>query len=120
MILIIRSKADDDTLKKVSSDFDGYIKFVVDIQRKILTAGGMRHSDGEEMLLKDGSRQQNLWGGGLDLETGEIDFDSMINYGPVIITQAVKCCYLKFERKWKKLCVIYYDKNCYGCQRFNT
>lgn len=38
--------------------------------------------EGEELLLKEGSKQENLWGGGLDLETGEIDFDSMINLRP--------------------------------------
>ncbi|MBI2329862.1 hypothetical protein HYU94_00525 [Candidatus Daviesbacteria bacterium] len=60
----------------------GYIKFVVDIEKKILTAGGLRHFDGEQLLLQNGSKQANLWGGGLDLETGEIDFDSMINIRP--------------------------------------
>ena len=40
------------------------------------------HVDGEQLLLEDGSKQKDLWGGGLDLETGEIDFDSMINIRP--------------------------------------
>ena len=57
-------------------------KVVVDCKRKILSAGGKRHADGEELLLKDGSKQKDLWGGGLDLETGEIDFDPMINIRP--------------------------------------
>ena len=39
--------------------------------------------DGEQLLLKDGSRQEDLWGAGLDLETNEMDFDSMINLRPV-------------------------------------
>ena len=38
--------------------------------------------DGEQLLLKDGSRQEDLWGAGLDLETSEMDFDSMINLRP--------------------------------------
>jgi hypothetical protein len=38
--------------------------------------------DGEQMLLKDGSKQEDLWGAGLDLETNEMDFDSMINLRP--------------------------------------
>jgi hypothetical protein len=32
--------------------------------------------------LEDGSRQEDLWGAGLDLETGEMDFDSLINLRP--------------------------------------
>ncbi len=80
--MIIKSKADEETLKKIAEDLEGYIKVVVDIERGILTAGGLRHFEGEELLLKDGSVQKDLWGGGLDLETNEIDYDSMINIRP--------------------------------------
>ena len=82
MILLITSKADQETLKKVGEDFSGYIKVVVDIERRILAAGGAKHVDAEQMLLKDGSKQEDLWGGGFDVETGEIDFDSVINLRP--------------------------------------
>lgn len=82
MVILITKKADEEALKKAAEDLEGYIKFVVDMERKILTAGGQRHVEGEQMLLKEGSKQENLWGGGLDLETGEIDYDSMINIRP--------------------------------------
>lgn len=35
MLLIIRAKTDSETRKKVAEDLKGYIKVVVDIQRKI-------------------------------------------------------------------------------------
>ena len=43
-----------------------------------------RHFEGEQVLLKKGSKQKDLWGGGLDLEleTVEIDFNSFINIRP--------------------------------------
>ena len=66
----------------VASDLQGYIKVVVDIRRNILTAGGERHVDGEQLLLIDGSHQFDLWGGGFDTETKEIDYNSMINLRP--------------------------------------
>lgn len=77
MLLIIRTKIDQDTRGKISQDLKGYIKVVVDVRRKILSAGGQKYVDGEQMLLKDGSRQEDLWGAGLDLETNEMDFDSI-------------------------------------------
>ena len=43
MLLLITSKINDGDLKKVAEDLEGYIKFVVDIEKEILTAGGMRH-----------------------------------------------------------------------------
>lgn len=82
MLLLIEEKISTENLKKVAEDFEGYIKVVVDIERDILTAGGKRHFDGEQLLLQNGSDQKNLWGGGLDLETGETDYDSMINLRP--------------------------------------
>ncbi len=82
MLLIIKQKASEEILKKVAEDLDGYVKVVVDIHRKILSAGGKLHVDGEKILLQDGSKQSDVWGGGLDLETGSVDFDSMINLRP--------------------------------------
>ena len=82
MVSIIRTKIDPETRKKIAEDLKGYIKVVVDVQRRILAAGGEKHVDGERLLLKDGSRQEDLWGAGFDLVTGEIDFDSLINLRP--------------------------------------
>ena len=82
MLLIIHSEVDVETREKVAEDFKGYIKVVVDVKRKILSAGGEKYSYGEQLLLKDGSKQEYLWGAGLDLETNEMDFDSMINIRP--------------------------------------
>ena len=82
MLLIIRNKIQPEAGKQIAEDLNGYVKVVVDIRRKILSAGGQKHVDGEQLLLKDGSRQEDLWGAGLDLETKEIDFDSLINLRP--------------------------------------
>jgi hypothetical protein len=80
---IIRSKIDPESRKKIAQDLKGYIKVVVDVRRRVLAAGGQKHVDAERLLLEDGSRQEDLWGAGLDLETGEIDFDSLINLRPM-------------------------------------
>ena len=82
MLSIVRVKVDSEFLKRVAEDLRGYIKVVVDVRRGILSAGGSKHVDGEQLLLKDGSRQEDLWGAGFDLENREMDFDSMINLRP--------------------------------------
>lgn len=82
MLILLSSKATDDQIRQASEDLDGYIKFVVDIEKKVLTIGGTKHVDGEKLLLDSGSSQRNLWGGGYDTQTKEIDFDSMINIRP--------------------------------------
>lgn len=82
MILIITKKATEEELQKMAEDLEGYIKVVVDVKREILTGGGKKHVDGEQILLKEGSHQDDLWGGGFDLESGGIDYNSMINIRP--------------------------------------
>lgn len=83
MLITINKKATGEEIKKMAEDFDGYVKVVVDIKKNILTGGGKRHFDGEQKLLNDGSNQSDLWGGGVDLETKEIDYNSIINLRPV-------------------------------------
>jgi len=82
VIIVFKNRATKGELEKVAKDLNGYIKFVVDLKKKTLTAGGKMHLEGEQVLLKDGSSQTDLWGGGYDLESGEVDFDSMINIRP--------------------------------------
>lgn len=82
MLLLITKKATKKVVGKVTEDLDGYIKVVVDVEKNILAAGGERHFQGEELLLKRGSKQKNLWGGGIDWETKEIDYNSIINLRP--------------------------------------
>ena len=82
MIIILTKKITSEQLKQVSEDIEGYVKFVIDLERQILAAGGRMHFEDEKELLDNGSKQENLWGGGWDLETNELDFDSMINIRP--------------------------------------
>lgn len=69
-------------IEKLRELFDIYIKTVIDIKRKICSAGCDRHFASEKILLDQGSKQEDLWGGGIDLETNIIDCNSMINIRP--------------------------------------
>lgn len=65
--------------------FGSLVKAVVDVKKSILVIGAGLHSDEEELLLEQGSQQQDLWGINLYPEmSGEefIEFDSMINLRP--------------------------------------
>ncbi|MDO8503367.1 MAG: DUF5674 family protein [bacterium] len=69
-------------IEKLRELFDVYIKTVIDVEKKICSAGMDRHFEGEEILLSQSSKQSNIWGGGVDLETKVIDFNSFINIRP--------------------------------------
>ena len=69
-------------IEQATERFGVYIKTVIDIRKKICSAGMDRHFEGENILLQSGSHQADIWGGGIDLETKEIDFNSFINIRP--------------------------------------
>ncbi len=65
--------------------FGDMVKAVVDCKRNIISIGAQMHSDEEQMLLEDGSAQEDLWGINLYPDKNEeewIEFDSMINLRP--------------------------------------
>ena len=73
-----------DELKLMSAKmFESLVKAVVDIEKQIMIVDAEMHADQEEVLLKQGSEQSNLWGINLHPDffgTDEfIEFDSMIN-----------------------------------------
>jgi len=69
-------------IKSLRELFDVYIKTVIDIEKKICSAGEDRHFEAEKILLDQGSIQSNLWGGGIDIETKIVDCNSFINVRP--------------------------------------
>lgn len=69
-------------IKGLKEVFDVYIKTVIDIDKKICSAGCDRHFESEKILLEQGSKQSDLWGGGIDLETKVMDCNSFINIRP--------------------------------------
>lgn len=82
---MIITKSEPFTLEEVEEtkeQFDSYIKTVIDVEKKICSAGADRHFESEAILLQQGSEQTNIWGGGIDLETKDIDFNSFINIRP--------------------------------------
>lgn len=73
-------------LKQMSQRmFGGLVKAVVDIEKEIIVVDAAMHADEEQELLKQGSKQDDLWGINLYPElSGEdfVEFDSMINVRP--------------------------------------
>jgi hypothetical protein len=51
-------------------------------ENKVCSAGCDRHFESEKILLEQGSKQSDLWGGGIDIDSKEIDYNSFINIRP--------------------------------------
>ena len=86
VILIVREPVETATVRQAATEsFGDMAKAVVDIGRGVLALGGELHADAEEVLLKDGSRQEDLWGINLYPErpvADWIEYSSLINVRP--------------------------------------
>ena len=83
---IFRTPISKQTMRRLADEtFGDMIKFVADIEERMICAGGGLHSDEEKLLLEEGCLQANLWGANYypDL-SGEdrFEYHSMINVRP--------------------------------------
>ena len=103
-MIITKSKPfTKEEIKKLSEQFEFYIKTVIDVNKKICSAGADRHFESEKILLEKGSKQSDLWGGGIDLETKIVDCNSFINIRPTDKNTSNEIQDLKIRKKFEDL-----------------
>ena len=86
-IEIISAKINPQKLRELAEkSFERLIKFVADVERGVIAAGGEMHADAEALLLENGSEQKNLWGANFYLFEKDprkrVEFISLINIRP--------------------------------------
>lgn len=73
-------------LREIAKEFYGeMIKGVVDIEREILAMGGEYHMDANNVMLENGSRQEDIWGFNWYFSkdnNDRIEYISLINIRP--------------------------------------
>ena len=75
--------ATQDDIARARTDYQDYIKITIDLERARVVIGGEYHYDAEQLLLDEGSKQDEIWGGGMDLITGSLETNAMINMRPL-------------------------------------
>ena len=96
----------DELRQMAVATFGNLVKAVVDVEKEIIAVDAELHSDLEALLLKDGSKQKNLWGINFYPEIqGDdfVEFDSMINMRP---SQGNRSRSIESEEMRKKIVVI--------------
>lgn len=81
-IHIIRQHAKEKEIREMLEELETYIKLAVDVERNILAGGGEYHADCEEVLLEDGSRQEDIWGADWYPDSMKVEFGALINIRP--------------------------------------
>ena len=81
-IRILRQRATEQEVWDMLEALGTYIKLAVDVERGILAGGGEYHADCEEVLLEDGSLQEDIWGADWYPESRTVRFGALINIRP--------------------------------------
>jgi hypothetical protein len=81
-ICIIRQRTTGKEIREMLEELETYIKLAVDVERNVLAGGGEYHADCEEVLLEDGSRQEDIWGADWYPGSKTVEFVALINIRP--------------------------------------
>jgi hypothetical protein len=82
MIHYLEQNATDSQIEEMLESLGSYIKFAVDIDKKVVAGGGELHADCEDVLLEHGSQQDNIWGADWIPASNEVTFEALINIRP--------------------------------------
>jgi hypothetical protein len=83
---ILKHPLNNNEINELAKEFFGdMIKIVVDVEEGSIAAGCSLHADAEQLLLKHGSKQENIWGANYfpGRKKGEkIEYTALINIRP--------------------------------------
>ncbi len=106
-IRIINHSISREDLNELAKEYyEDLIKGVVDIKREVVALGGEMHADAEDVLLKDGSKQANLWGFNVLLDKAKDEcliYESFINIRPRDNNRDLEVKNLKVREKMKQI-----------------
>lgn len=79
MIYLRKMQLTEEELNKLRDEFGGYLWAAIDIHRGIITAGDEYLADLRDYLLIKRSKPEDILCAGVNLETGEIFYPTLIN-----------------------------------------
>jgi hypothetical protein len=85
IVLAVERLEPSEVARLVELFFGDMVKYVVDVERRIVAVGGQLHADAEQLLLGGGSRQVDLWGANYYPGRGPddcIEYTALINIRP--------------------------------------
>ncbi len=94
----------------LQQNYGDYVKLTIDIENQWLVAGGELHADGEKLLLEKGSKQDSIWGGGINLLDKQIDTIAVLNLRPRLGNDNLEILDSVRREKFIKIGKTYFEK----------
>ena len=92
--IIVTEKISKEELARITKEnFGTMVKIDVDVMREIATIGGEWHSEGDEVLSKDGSSREDVWGINFhpwNESENRIEYTSLINIKPAFENRSMQ------------------------------
>jgi hypothetical protein len=82
VIHLVHHRATPTMVNEMLQSLGSYVKLAVDVRREVLAGGGELHADCEQVLLENGSRQEDIWGADWLPFSQEVQFEALINIRP--------------------------------------
>jgi len=106
----IDKKLTNNEILSLRKKYGDYIKLTVDIENAWIVAGGKLHADGEKILLDKGARQDNIWGGGINLNDNQIDTTAVLNLRPGLGNDNLEILDKEIRNKFHSIVKTYFEK----------
>lgn len=69
-------------IEAIQKEFGRYAKVTADLENEWIMVGCELHADAEETFFEKGSKQDNIWGGGINFIDKIIDTTAVLNIRP--------------------------------------
>lgn len=79
---LLRRPPTQDQVQDMLEAQGSYIKLAVDVAQGMVVGGGEYHADCEEVLLEQGSHQEDIWGADWYPDRRTVTFGALINIRP--------------------------------------
>jgi len=97
-------------IKDIKKEFGNYVKITADLENKWIVVGPELHADAEETFFEKGSKQDDIWGGGIDLVDKIIDTTAVLNIRPRMSNDSMELLDPVRREKYVSIVKKYFEK----------
>ncbi|OGK52465.1 hypothetical protein A2970_00110 [Candidatus Roizmanbacteria bacterium RIFCSPLOWO2_01_FULL_44_13] len=105
---LITSVLTKDEIADLSKTYGDYVKITADIENKAVVVGVELHADAEAMLLEKGGKINDLWGGGINFVTKQIDATAVYNIRPILKNDSLEILDPTIRKKFIELVKLFF------------
>lgn len=79
---LYKSPLKKEEILELQEKYNDYMKITADLGTGLIIVGCELHADGVAVLLENGGREDDIWGGGMDFLTKTISTTAVLNIRP--------------------------------------